>query len=220
MRTSVSPPPSSSNQQRSDWTTSLAEHPGRWISGLLVLIAILVAGAQFFVTPVVLPTLRRQAPSSPLPNLSGVVNVRQTALGPVLVNQHGLTLYRFLLEKPTKAITSRIVCTGECARVWPPLLVAPGTKLTAGPGVHAKLSTLQRAGGGTQVMANGFPLYTFIGDSVPGNLTGQNFPSAQGTGGAGYQGVWFALSPHGRTILSPVPTTQSTIHNLAASAAG
>ena len=45
---------------------------------------------------------------------------------------------------------------GRVAKVWPPLLVKAGAKPTVGPGLSAaKLGTIKRPDGGTQVTYNG-----------------------------------------------------------------
>ena len=44
----------------------------------------------------------------------------------------------------------------------------------AGPGVTGKLTTIKRSDGTTQPVYNGHPLYTYIGDSTPGQAHGNN----------------------------------------------
>jgi predicted lipoprotein with Yx(FWY)xxD motif len=83
----------------------------------------------------------------------------------VLTNASGLTLYWFAPDTPT---TSR--CTGSCAAYWPPVTGSP----RAGPGVTGTLGTIKRPGGAVQVTYNGHPLYTYIGDSGPGQARGNN----------------------------------------------
>ena len=83
----------------------------------------------------------------------------------VLTVAHGLTLYWVAPDTPT---TSK--CTGSCAAYWPPLLGSP----QPGPGVTGKLGTISRGGGSVQVTYNGHPLYTYIGDSRPGQATGND----------------------------------------------
>jgi len=46
--------------------------------------------------------------------------------------------------------------------------------LTAGPGVHGSLGTIHRTDGSTQETYNGHPLYTYVGDSAPGQANGNN----------------------------------------------
>ena len=77
----------------------------------------------------------------------------------VLTNAAGRTLYSFGPDSPVKS-----ACNGSCAVYWPPV---PGP-LRAGPGVTGKLGTITRADGSAQETYNGHPLYTYIGDSGPG----------------------------------------------------
>jgi predicted lipoprotein with Yx(FWY)xxD motif len=81
----------------------------------------------------------------------------------VLTNAKGLTLYWF---KPDTPAASR--CTGECAIYWPPV----GGDVKAGPGVTGKLGMIRRPDGGLQATYDGHPLYTYIGDSGPGQAKG------------------------------------------------
>jgi predicted lipoprotein with Yx(FWY)xxD motif len=83
----------------------------------------------------------------------------------------GRTLYRLQAETP-----HHIMCTGTCAKVWPPLLVpSRHTRLRAGSGVHVRLSIVRRPDGKLQVAAGGKPLYTFDGDHRRGDVKGQDF---------------------------------------------
>jgi predicted lipoprotein with Yx(FWY)xxD motif len=97
-----------------------------------------------------------EAPASPT---SAGVTLKTTTIGgiTVLTNAKGLTLYRFAPDSPT---ASR--CTGSCAAYWP----------KAGPGVTGKLGTIRRPGGGLQATYDSHPLYTYIGDSAPGQAKG------------------------------------------------
>jgi predicted lipoprotein with Yx(FWY)xxD motif len=51
---------------------------------------------------------------------------------------------------------------------WPPVK-GPAT---AGPGVTGKLSVLTRLDGSVQAAYDGHPLYTYVGDSAPGQANG------------------------------------------------
>jgi predicted lipoprotein with Yx(FWY)xxD motif len=81
----------------------------------------------------------------------------------VLTDAKGLTLYWFAPDSPT---ASR--CTGPCAAYWPPVTGTP----KAGPGVTGQLGTIKRPGGGLQATYDGHPLYTYAGDSAPGQAHG------------------------------------------------
>jgi predicted lipoprotein with Yx(FWY)xxD motif len=83
----------------------------------------------------------------------------------VLTNARGFTLYWFA---PDTSTTS--TCNGSCATYWPPVK-GPAT---AGAGVTGTLGTIKRADGSVQATYDGHPLYTYIGDSAPGQARGNN----------------------------------------------
>ena len=58
----------------------------------------------------------------------------------------------------------------SCAAYWPPVTGSP----KAAPGVTGKLGTIRRPGGGLQATYDGHPLYTYVGDSGPGQARGNN----------------------------------------------
>jgi hypothetical protein len=65
-------------------------------------------------------------------------------------------------------------CHGSCAAVWPPLDVAAGATPTTGPGVTGTVATSKQADGTFQVTYNGSPVYTFVGDTGPDQVTGNS----------------------------------------------
>jgi len=116
----------------------------------------------------------------------GSVALATTKLGKVLVDGKGRTLYLFEADKgPMSA------CAGACASVWPPLKTTGNP--SAGPGVAAsKLGTIKHADGATEITYNGHPLYTYAGDSAPGQTSGQGLDD--------YGAEWYALSAGGSKI--------------------
>ena len=66
----------------------------------------------------------------------GTVNVRDTSLGQVLVDENGMTLYQFDRDAGTKPQSN---CYDQCAVAWPPLYVTGNP--VAGPGVKQDLLT-------------------------------------------------------------------------------
>ena len=117
---------------------------------------------------------------------SAKVAIGKTALGRILVDSRGITLYDF---PPDKGTTS--VCYGACASLWPPLLTTG--KPVAGPGVHASLlGTTKRKDGKLEVTYNGHPLYYWVGDHKPGQTTGQGLKQ--------FGGPWWVLTPAGKEI--------------------
>jgi predicted lipoprotein with Yx(FWY)xxD motif len=83
----------------------------------------------------------------------------------VLTNAKGFTLYSFAPDTPASS-----KCYGSCAAYWPPVT---GTT-AAGRGLPGKVATITRTGGSRQLTYNGHPLYTYIGDSAPGQARGNN----------------------------------------------
>jgi predicted lipoprotein with Yx(FWY)xxD motif len=104
--------------------------------------------------------------SSPPPAATGTV-LKTTTIGgtTVLTSAKGFTLYSFA---PDTAATSK--CYGTCAAYWPPVT---GTA-AASPGVPGRVGTIRRTDGTEQLTYNGRPLYTYIGDSAPGQARGNN----------------------------------------------
>ena len=94
-----------------------------------------------------------------------VLKARQIGGVMVLTNAKGLTLYSFAPDSATKS-----ACYGSCAAYWPPV---PG-HASAGPGVTGQLVTITRTDGTTQAVYDGHPLYTYIGDSAPGQDAGND----------------------------------------------
>ena len=83
----------------------------------------------------------------------------------VLTNAKGFTLYSFAPDTPAAS-----KCYGSCAAYWPPVT---GTA-AASPGVPGRIGTIKRTDGSEQLTYNGHPLYTYIGDSAPGQARGNN----------------------------------------------
>ena len=114
------------------------------------------------------------------------VMIAKTALGPILVDSRGRTLYDF---PPDKGGMSS--CYGACAALWPPLTTTATPH--AGAGVRASLlGTTKRSDGKLQVTYNGHPLYFFVSDTKPGQTTGQGVNQ--------FGAPWWVLSPAGKEI--------------------
>ena len=108
----------------------------------------------------------------------------------ILVNRKGFTLYSLSAEK-----RGRFICTDQsCLSVWKPLVVAHGTKPTGAP----KLATIRRPDGRTQVTYRGLPLYSFSGDTKPGDTKGNGFKDV---------GTWRPATPATTKAAPPPPPT-------------
>jgi predicted lipoprotein with Yx(FWY)xxD motif len=108
------------------------------------------------------------AAAPPAPATAGTATgttLKTTTIGGVqfLTNAKGFTLYSFAPDSPTMS-----KCYGSCAAYWPPVT---GTA-AAGTGLPGKVTTIKRTDGSTQLTYNGHPLYTYIGDTHPGQASG------------------------------------------------
>lgn len=125
-----------------------------------------------------------------------VKTMEVTSLGKILVSSTGRTLYHDLSEAKDS-----VRCTGACAAQWPPLTLATGARLTAGPGLTASLlGTVKRPNGQLQVTYHGMPLYLYAGDTKAGQANGQ-----------GVGDTWYAVAPSGSVVKTSVapPKTSS-----------
>lgn len=89
--------------------------------------------------------------------------------GGVMVSETGMTLYTFDKD-PVGGGES--ACTGSCAANWPPL--------TAGAADQAAqpFSIITRDDGSRQWAYEGNPLYLWINDQMPGDMSGDNVGNA------------------------------------------
>jgi predicted lipoprotein with Yx(FWY)xxD motif len=108
--------------------------------------------------------------SSPAAAAAGTVKTATIAGVTVLTNSTGFTLYSFAPDTPT---TSK--CNGTCAQNWPPV-----TGPVTAAGVTGTFSTINRSDGSVQATFDGHPLYTFVGDTAPGQNKGNGLNAAGG----------------------------------------
>lgn len=135
--------------------------------------------------------------SVPVPAATGdAVSAQTTALGTILVDDQGRTIYQFANDK-----NNRSTCAATCAVNWH-YVPAPDSLPTSSPGVTGKVGSTTRDDGHRQLTVAGHPLYTFVGDSTPGQTNGQGI-NLDG-------GVWFVVSPAGEPLANPSPTDAAT----------
>jgi predicted lipoprotein with Yx(FWY)xxD motif len=108
--------------------------------------------------------------SSPAAATSGGLKTATIGGATVLTNTKGFTLYSFAPDTPTKSN-----CNGACAQNWPP--VAGPAKAS---GVTGTFGTIKRSDGSVQATFDGHPLYTFVGDTAPGQAKGNGLNVAGG----------------------------------------
>ncbi|MFE5868220.1 SCO0930 family lipoprotein [Streptomyces roseifaciens] len=120
------------------------------------------------------------------PAAAGVSVADNPALGKILVDGQGRTLYRFAKDS---AWPMKFACTGTCLETWKP---AKPVEKSAVRGVPEKLiTTVTRPDGTEQLAVDCWPVYWFTGDKKPGDTAGQ-----------GKQGLWFAVNDQGKKVAS------------------
>jgi len=121
------------------------------------------------------------------------VMLAKTALGTILVDARGRTLYAF--DKDRKGTSA---CETACATYWPPLIA----RMTphGDNGVHQSLlGVIRRRDGRRQVTYAGHPLYTFVGDKAPGQMNGQRLTD--------FGAEWYVVAASGHTVERSVPNS-------------
>jgi predicted lipoprotein with Yx(FWY)xxD motif len=106
------------------------------------------------------------------PGLAFAQAPARTADG-VLVDGSGKTLYTF-----DKDAGGKSMCSGPCAKNWPPLMASADAKASG------DWSVITRDDGGKQWAYKGKPLYAWVKDTKPGDRTGD-----------GFNNVWHVAKP-------------------------
>ena len=101
----------------------------------------------------------------------GPLQVAETPSGKILTDEKGMALYTFDKDEAGKSN-----CSAECAQNWPPAAARADAKPVG------DLTLITREDGTMQWADDGKPLYTFIGDKNPGDVTGD-----------GKNGVWHVV---------------------------
>lgn len=96
--------------------------------------------------------------------LEGIAAWGKTAKGDAWVDIKGMALYNYDQDTDGKS-----ACTGDCAVAWPPLVAAAGAEAMAG---GEEWTVIAREDGTHQWAFRGHPLYTFIKDTMPGEVNG------------------------------------------------
>lgn len=89
-----------------------------------------------------------------------------TVSGGALAGPNGMTLYTF--DKDA-AGSGKSVCNGPCANNWPPLFATDADKAVG------DYSVITRDDGKKQWAFKGKPLYYWVKDAKPGDMTGDGF---------------------------------------------
>ncbi len=128
------------------------------------------------------PAASASAASSASSSSGTSLDVKTIGGQQVVTNSAGFTVYWFA---PDTSTTSK--CTGSCATYWPPVK-GPATAMS---GVTGTLATITRSDGTVQATYDGHPLYTYAGDTAPGQAKGNGL-NASG-------GLWYEMTVSGAT---------------------
>jgi predicted lipoprotein with Yx(FWY)xxD motif len=131
-----------------------------------------------------------QPSTTPASNAGGL-HVATTSLGKVVVDGQGRTVYMLTADHGGHSS-----CSNACLQYWPP--VAPGKASGLGAKVGATATT---TGGQTATVGN-WPVYTYVGDAKPGDVSGEGI--------ANFGGVWYAVSPNGTPVKAGGSSSQSS----------
>jgi predicted lipoprotein with Yx(FWY)xxD motif len=160
---------------------SVAGHRARPPAGALGngrVAAAAVGAVSVVALAVLIGSVASASPAAPA--TAGALKTASVGGATVVTNAKGLTLYWFVPDTATKS-----ACYGTCAVYWPPV-AGPAT---AGPGVTGTLATITRSDGSVQAVYDGHPLYTYVGDTAPGQANGNGI-NLNG-------GVWHEVTPSG-----------------------
>jgi predicted lipoprotein with Yx(FWY)xxD motif len=139
---------------------------------LLVLLAVAAAAAVLAACSSSGTSSAGTSTSTSSPAAAGAGSLKTATIGgaTVLTSAKGFTLYSFAPDTPAKSN-----CNGTCAQNWPPV-TGPATAA----GVTGTFGTIKRSDGSAQATFDGHPLYTFAGDTAPGQAKGNGLNAAGG----------------------------------------
>jgi predicted lipoprotein with Yx(FWY)xxD motif len=116
------------------------------------------------------------------------IELHKTQAGKILVDSRGYTIYAFTKDKPNKDACAAVL---QCLSLWPAVTTKSG--VVAGRGVkRSLLGTIKFRHGRRQVTYAGHPLYTYAGDTKPGQTSNINILQ--------FGGRWPALNAAGKLI--------------------
>jgi predicted lipoprotein with Yx(FWY)xxD motif len=122
----------------------------------------------------------------PKPAGSAALATGDSAVGRILTDRAGRTVYRF--DQDTKG-ASASACTGACMKEWTPVH-ASGHLAVAGAS-SVRVATTRGGDGKPQLTVDGWPVYYYDDDEAPGDIHGQ-----------AAHDVWWVISSAGKKVTS------------------
>jgi predicted lipoprotein with Yx(FWY)xxD motif len=128
----------------------------------------------------------KATPASSGSNASLTIGTASGPAGTYLTGAGGRALYLWVADTGGKS-----VCSGACAKVWPPV-ISKGTPSVMDGASMSDLGTVARSDGTMQVTYKGHPLYYYISDKSAKMTTGQGSDS--------FGAKWWLVAPSGASI--------------------
>jgi predicted lipoprotein with Yx(FWY)xxD motif len=159
---------------------------------LMAAVAVVVAALVAVVVATSGASTNKTTPSAAA---GSAISVKQTPLGPTLVDANGRTLYLFNADKPN---VSKLSAAGQA--IWPPFTASAKPRALGGA-IARRIGTIAHGGGRAQITYNGHPLYYYVGDHGPGQTRGQGLNQ--------FGALWYVLSANGSAVTS-APAASTT----------
>jgi predicted lipoprotein with Yx(FWY)xxD motif len=149
-----------------------------WLGAAVVAASIAGAGIPV-ASAAVTPAAAKSAGATTL-------SVKSSRYGRILFDGAGRVFYAFARDHAGQSN-----CSGACAKAWPPVLTKGAPRVLAGID-KALVGTIKRADGTLQVSFAGHPLYYFVKDTKPGQITCQNVSN--------FGGLWLVVAASGKPV--------------------
>ena len=125
------------------------------------------------------------------PAEAGLAVTEHARYGRYLTDGEGHALYMFSKDtRGTDGQAPTIFCADTCLEIWTPFFSQAEPQ--AAEGVDAAKIGLVDLNGKSMVTYNGWPLYTYISDNMPGETDGQ--------GNYSFIGTWSLVTPEGEAV--------------------
>ena len=113
--------------------------------------------------------------------------------GEYLTDKSGMSLYLFEEDRPDgdRGRPVESDCVDDCLERWP-VLVSQDPPQVEGEAHVSLVGSFQRPDGKRQATYNGWPLYYFADDFVPGDINGHDFEE--------FGGEWYLMTPDGHAL--------------------
>jgi predicted lipoprotein with Yx(FWY)xxD motif len=115
-----------------------------------------------------------------------------SSLGTILTDAKGMTLYYFITDIPASG-ASTCYAAANCSKFWP--IFSVENVVVSPPLNAAAFASITRTDGTKQTTYNGWPLYYFLKDTKPGDVTGENVLK-----------TWYVAKPDYTMMIGSTPT--------------